>query len=391
MLPVKDQQTALEEFRSLPPIAPRELVGLWKEHGIPTGHPFDGVLENLSWFGKRFTPDMRVDALLFRSGDRRLVAVDPKWIPLRLALRFPEVGRMRVARNLFSYLQRRLRAKGPVASSKTMVFGGVESAAMVYGHQPIVDHFRRIHADRIMGAMTIRNDERIYFFELQRCRRTLKCAQPAIIYRSPPVSMIALPSSLSAAVVRVRQGAPRKGRAPCSFVSRVFLNLGGVILRTISVPNGSPRQKVQAVKPEQFLERWKSEHIDSGTQQSDAARLVEDLSLMRRRRASAATCWWKRLAAGSSTISSALSKRRSRRSSGSESFVAGSPPCLSEGRPFAHVRHRGIVLNLAKALVGCVAQAPVMGPATKLDLRDQGRLGEHQVLALERHGRFTCL
>ncbi|KKA11301.1 hypothetical protein VP03_24735 [Sinorhizobium meliloti] len=150
MLPVKDQQTALEEFRSLPPIAPRELVGLWKGHGIPTGHPFDGVLENLSWFGKRFTPDMRVDALLFRSGDRRLVAIDPKWIPLRLALRFHEVGRMRVARNLFSYLQRRL------------------SAAMVYDHQPIVDHFRRIHADRIMGAMTIRNDERIYFFELQR-------------------------------------------------------------------------------------------------------------------------------------------------------------------------------------------------------------------------------
>lgn len=90
MLPVKDQQTALEEFRSLPPIAPRELVGLWKGHGIPTGHPFDGVLENLSWFGKRFTPDMRVDALLFRSGDRRLVAIDPKWIPLRLALRFHE-------------------------------------------------------------------------------------------------------------------------------------------------------------------------------------------------------------------------------------------------------------------------------------------------------------
>ncbi|MDX0234844.1 DUF768 domain-containing protein [Sinorhizobium meliloti] len=31
------------------------------------------------------------------------------------------------------------------------------------------------------------------------------------------------------------------------------------------------------MKPEQFLERWKSEHIDCGTQQSDAARLVEDL------------------------------------------------------------------------------------------------------------------
>ncbi|WP_037418693.1 DUF4334 domain-containing protein [Sinorhizobium sp. CCBAU 05631] len=168
MLPVKNQQTALEVFRSLPPVETRELAGLWKGHGIPTGHPFDGVLENLGWFGKRFTPDMRADALLFRSGDRRLVAIDPKWIPLRLALRFHEVGRMRVASSLFSYLQRRLRARAPVASLKTMVFGGVESAAMVYDHQPIVDHFRRIDADRIIGAMTINGDDRIYFFELQR-------------------------------------------------------------------------------------------------------------------------------------------------------------------------------------------------------------------------------
>jgi hypothetical protein len=52
----------------LAPIEPRDLVGLWKGRGIPAGHPFDGVLENLGWFGKRFTPDMRADALLFRLG-----------------------------------------------------------------------------------------------------------------------------------------------------------------------------------------------------------------------------------------------------------------------------------------------------------------------------------
>jgi len=165
---VKDKQTALEEFRSLPPVAPHELVGLWKGHEIPTGHPFDGVLENLGWFGKRFTPTLRADALLFCSGEPRLVAVDPAWIPLRLALRFHKLGRTRAARNLFSYLQRRTRAKGPVASLKTAVFGGLESAAMVYDDQPIVDHFRRIDEHRIMGAMAIRGDERIYFFELQR-------------------------------------------------------------------------------------------------------------------------------------------------------------------------------------------------------------------------------
>jgi hypothetical protein len=31
------------------------------------------------------------------------------------------------------------------------------------------------------------------------------------------------------------------------------------------------------MKPEQFLERWKSEHINSGTQQADALKLVEGL------------------------------------------------------------------------------------------------------------------
>jgi len=67
---VREQQITLEAFRSLAPIEPRDLVGLWKGRGIPAGHPFDGVLENLGWFGKRFTPDMRADALLFRLGER---------------------------------------------------------------------------------------------------------------------------------------------------------------------------------------------------------------------------------------------------------------------------------------------------------------------------------
>jgi hypothetical protein len=113
--PVSAQQTALKDFQFLSPLEPREIVGLWRGRGIPTGHPLDGVLENLGWFGKRFNADMRADALLFWSGKRRLIALDPGIAPLRLALRFHKVGGMRIARNLFSRLQRGLRAKGPVA------------------------------------------------------------------------------------------------------------------------------------------------------------------------------------------------------------------------------------------------------------------------------------
>ena len=161
-------QTALQMFDTLERVEPPEMIGLWAGKGIPTGHPLDGVLENLGWFGKRFTADLRADALLFKAGDRRLIAVDPALIPLPLALRFHRFGRTRAARNLFAYLLRRLRAKGMVASLKTMSFRGIRSAAMVYDKQPIVDHFRRIDDRRIMGAMTVNDGNRIYYFELER-------------------------------------------------------------------------------------------------------------------------------------------------------------------------------------------------------------------------------
>jgi hypothetical protein len=163
-----DQQMRLEEFQKLEPVEPQDLIGLWAGRGIPAGHPLDGVLENLGWFGKRFRPDMRADALLFRAGDRRLIAVDPKWIPLRLALRLHAFGRTRAAYNLFSNLQGRMRAMGPVAQVRLQMFDGVVSAAMIYDQQPITDHFRRIDDRRIMGAMTVAGEELLYFFSLER-------------------------------------------------------------------------------------------------------------------------------------------------------------------------------------------------------------------------------
>lgn len=166
------QKTAFEDFRHLSAVEPHELVGLWKGCGIATGHPFDGVLENLGWFGKRFTADLGADALLFRSAERRLTAVDPSMIPLGFALRFAGLGRTGAARNVFSYLQRRMRARGPTAKLKRLAFEGVLSAAMVYDRKPITDHFRRIDGDRLMGMMLIEGDARRYFFELQRVTST---------------------------------------------------------------------------------------------------------------------------------------------------------------------------------------------------------------------------
>jgi len=162
------EDAAFHFFDGLLPVSTREMVGLWKGSSVPTGHPLDGVLDNLGWYGKRFRADMRADPLLFGIGDHRLLPIDPFPIPLGLALRFHRFARTEAAKNLFSHLARHLRAKGPVASLRPMPFRNATSAAMVYDRKPVIDHFRKIDRDRVLGVMSVEGDDRHYFFELER-------------------------------------------------------------------------------------------------------------------------------------------------------------------------------------------------------------------------------
>lgn len=145
----------------------------WRGRGIPTG-----IRSTVCWKTSDGSVSVSgricANALLFRMGRRRLIAIDPARIPVRLALRFQNIGSTGAARHLFSCLMRGLRAKGPVASLTTMPLYGVVSAAMIYDDQPIVDYFRRIDEQRIMGAMTVSGDDRIYFFELERVDEPLQ-------------------------------------------------------------------------------------------------------------------------------------------------------------------------------------------------------------------------
>lgn len=161
------QKEASAWFRSLEPIHSEELVGLWRGSGHPSGHPLDGVLENLHWFGKRFHPNMRADALLFKGDQNKLVAVEPAFFPVCLALRFAGIGRTSLAWNLFTRLRSRLRAKSTTASLQERMDESIVTAAMVYDRQPIVDYFRR--SDKhVIGKMVVEGDPRRYFFYLQK-------------------------------------------------------------------------------------------------------------------------------------------------------------------------------------------------------------------------------
>ena len=159
-------------FRSLEPVLPKEMVGLWRGAGVPSGHPLDGVLENLHWFGKRFHPNLRADALLFQWRPGRLVPIEPGYLPIGLVLRLAPIGRNFVARNLFSYLQKAFHARGTTASLKLRMIDGDETAAMVYDKQPIVDYFRRVDQNEVAGMMCVDRDERRYFFTLRKVDRS---------------------------------------------------------------------------------------------------------------------------------------------------------------------------------------------------------------------------
>lgn len=125
------QNEVSEWFDTLEPVDVKDMIGLWKGSGNPSGHPLDGVLENLHWFGKRFHPNMRADALLFEGDPGKLVAIEPAFFPIRSALKFAKLGRTALACNLFSHLRPRLKACGTTASLQQRTDDGVLTAAMV--------------------------------------------------------------------------------------------------------------------------------------------------------------------------------------------------------------------------------------------------------------------
>lgn len=155
-------------FKTLQPVLPEEMIGLWRGSEIAADHPLDGVLENLAWFGKRFQPDLKADALLFQFTPGSLVPLEPAAFPIRLAIRLAPLARTKLARAIFPRLQQVLRAHGTTAMLTLRMVDGEETAAMVYDKLPIADYFRRVDENEVAGMMVVDGDERRYFFRLRK-------------------------------------------------------------------------------------------------------------------------------------------------------------------------------------------------------------------------------
>lgn len=118
-------------FDTLPAVAPEAMIGEWLGGVFPTGGIYEFLLRPkpvARWYGKRFRSENRVDALMCRI--------------FGITIRLP-LGRARL---------------------RKVEYRGVVSTAMIYDRLPIIDHFRAIDDDTLMGLMETRGKRGAGFY-----------------------------------------------------------------------------------------------------------------------------------------------------------------------------------------------------------------------------------
>src|SRR3954471_944449 len=144
---------ALVFFDGRPAVDAATMTGRWRGRGLPTGHPFDGLLEAYGWYGKEGVDADTVHPLLFRDGAGEPRPLDPAYAPLGLLRRFPGLARTPVARLGFAGPKPLRRTGAPAARLRMVEHRGLVSAALLYDRLPVIDVFRRISAGTVLGVM----------------------------------------------------------------------------------------------------------------------------------------------------------------------------------------------------------------------------------------------
>ncbi|MFF5180605.1 DUF4334 domain-containing protein [Micromonospora sp. NPDC000316] len=128
-----------EIWAGLDTVRPEEILGEWRGSALDTGHPLNGQLDRVRWYGKTFVTRTDAKPLICRNDTGELYS--------NTAL-----------------------GKGE-ASLWVVEFRGESTATMVYDGQPVFDHFKRADDDTLMGIMNGKNvpaDGPFFYFVLER-------------------------------------------------------------------------------------------------------------------------------------------------------------------------------------------------------------------------------
>ncbi|TDM02403.1 DUF4334 domain-containing protein [Macrococcus carouselicus] len=163
------QQEAFEFFDSLEPVLTHEMTGLWKGEDLRTGHPLEGLLEAAHWYGKAFISSEEVHPLLFQPPDQERYAGNPALVPVNKMIAYVPKFLVSIGIRLIHPLFKTHKSK---ARLRMIEYRGQVTAAMIYDQKAIIDIFRKIDADTLLGVMDVKNfkSEKSYFFLLRKVR-----------------------------------------------------------------------------------------------------------------------------------------------------------------------------------------------------------------------------
>lgn len=120
---MKDLQTILKDkygspdelwaaYDQLESVSTEFMLGAWKGEEIASGHPWDGLLTTVGWYGKVFISEEAVHPLIFSNDNHtRFFAVDPQFMPLALP-----AGFLRLCAPLARYFTFLVKTQTPAAT-----------------------------------------------------------------------------------------------------------------------------------------------------------------------------------------------------------------------------------------------------------------------------------
>ena len=163
-----DHESALDFFDGRPAVTVPDLIGRWRGRTLRTGSPLDGLLEAYGWYGKEFLDAETVHPLVFADRSGRPRPVNPALLPVGVLRSAAGLAHLPVARAAFRAGLPLLWTRAPAGRLRTVEHRGVATAALVYDALPIIDVFRRVSRDTVLGLMDMRGFDAPFFFVLQR-------------------------------------------------------------------------------------------------------------------------------------------------------------------------------------------------------------------------------
>jgi len=123
-------ETLMPLYDQLEPATAKDMIGTWH------GGKFDGGKEPdpINWYGKRFVSANHVEPMLCRKEDGSVYAW-PNWGEAQL---------------------------------REIAFGGKVQACLIYDKQPMMDYFRKVTDDLVVGVADIKGRPTDFFFWLER-------------------------------------------------------------------------------------------------------------------------------------------------------------------------------------------------------------------------------